>query len=124
MTKAVLAVLAALIAAGGAALAGEAPMRPDEPGASNPAAGLWRVEGARDRCLISLMQTSSGAGTRGVLVEGCEGHRLAGAARWRMAQGVVELQDAQGRPLARLALRGPDAMAGPDGLRLTRAPEA
>lgn len=105
-------------------IAEEGVMSPDDPAAANPAAGLWRIEGARDRCRISLMKTPAAAGTLGVLVEGCEGHRLAVAARWRMAQGEVELQDAQGRALMRLAAQGPDALAGPDGLRLTRAPEA
>lgn len=124
MLSAAAATIAALIMGTSAAFAGEAPMSHEGRDTSSPAAGLWRVEGVRDRCLISLMQTSSGAGTRGVLVEGCDGHRLAGAARWRMAQGVVELQDEQGRSLARLAIQGPDVMAGPGGLRLTRAPEA
>lgn len=85
--------------------------------------GLWRVEGAPGRCLISLSKTPAGPGALMALAEGCDGQALEAARRWRAASGGVEVVDAQGRVLARLRHQGPDVLTG-EGLRLTRAPEA
>ena len=85
--------------------------------------GLWRVDGAPGRCLISLSKTPAGPGARMVLAEGCHGQPLEAARRWRVAAGVIEVVDEQGRTLARLRHQGPDVLTG-EGMRLTRAPEA
>ena len=85
--------------------------------------GLWRVEGAPGRCLISLSKTPAGPGARMVLAEGCHGQRLEGARRWRVTAGVIQIVDERDQVLARLRHQGPDVLEG-EGLRLTRAPEA
>ena len=85
--------------------------------------GLWRVEGAPGRCLISLSKTPAGPGALMVLAEGCSGQSLATAKRWRVTSGVIRIVDEQDRVLAQLRHQGPDVLEG-EGLRLTRAPEA
>lgn len=85
--------------------------------------GLWRVEGAPGRCLISLSKAPAGPGARMVLAEGCHGQPLEAAKRWRLTAGVIQILDEQDRVLARLRHQGPDVLTG-DDLRLTRAPEA
>lgn len=85
--------------------------------------GLWRVEGAPGRCLISLSKVPAGPGALMALAEGCHGQRLEGARRWRVVSGVIEIIDERGRVLAGVRHQGPDVLTG-DGLRLTRAPEA
>lgn len=85
--------------------------------------GLWRVEGAPGRCLISLSKTPAGPGARMALAESCHGQTLEAAKRWRVASGVIEIINEQGAVLARLRHQGPDVLTG-EGLRLTRAPEA
>lgn len=138
MTRALIAAAALSLTLSGACRAGDAPMT--ETPAPTPSAtpapgsdmqadagergfGLWRVEGAPGRCLISLSKTPAGPGAYGVLAEGCQGEALATAKRWRLAAGVIEVLDEQGRVLARLEHQGPDVLTG-ETLRLTRAPEA
>lgn len=130
MTRAAVIAAALLsLTLSGACRAGDAVM-PQEPTDEAPRTevgevgfGLWRVEGAPGRCLISLSKTPAGPGALMALAEGCHGQALADARRWRTAQGGVEMIDERGRVLARLRHQGPDVLIG-DGLRLTRAPEA
>ena len=130
MTRAALFTAALLsLTLGGACRAGDAVMTQDP--ADEAAAtdvgdigfGLWRVEGAPGRCLISLSKTPAGPGARMVLAEGCHGQPLETAKRWRLTAGVIQIVDEQDRVLARLRHQGPDVLTG-DGFRLTRAPEA
>ncbi|MBN8527628.1 MAG: AprI/Inh family metalloprotease inhibitor [Caulobacterales bacterium] len=130
MTKAALIAAALLsLSLSGACRAGDAVMTQNSTGDAAQedigeiGFGLWRVEGAPGRCLISLSKTSAGPGARMALSEGCHGQRLESARRWRVVSGVIEIVDERGRVLARVRHQGPDVLTG-EGVRLTRAPEA
>ena len=131
MTRAAVFAAALLsLSLSGACRAGDAVMTQDATEEAPPAAndgeigfGLWRVEGAPGRCLISLSKVPAGPGALMVLAEGCHGQRLETAKRWRVVSGVIEIADERDRVLARVRHQGPDVLEG-DGLRLVRASEA
>lgn len=129
MTRAALFSAALLsLTLSGACRAGDAPMS-QTPADDSPQTdlgevgfGLWRVDGAPGRCLISLSKTPAGPSALMVLAEGCSGQKLEAAKRWRVTSGMIEIVDEQDAVLARLRHQGPDVLTG-EGLRLTRAPE-